>query len=249
MTNIGVFDSGLGGLTVLRELVKEKRANYYYLGDNKNIPYGNRTRKEIKDLSKKIVKFLDKKDIDFFIVACNTMSVLALDDLKKYFNKKFISISEAGVKEALNVDGDVFVMATKATCERHFYKEKIEENSNKKVYEVACKKLVDYIESGYIEGEKLDRDLKNYLKLANEKKTENIILACTHYPIIEDQIRKNLLYEANIIDPAKVLSENIKFKESKDTNIEIYMTDANDVTEKMVQKIMNMDISVKQANI
>lgn len=249
MTNIGVFDSGLGGLTVLKELVKEKNANYYYLMDNKNVPYGNRPKEEIKILSRKIVEFLNRKDIDFYVIACNTISVIALDYLKKTFNKKFISISELGVEGVLDFDGDVFVMATKATCENHFYKKKIESKSNKKVYEKACISLVDYIEKGTIKGKNLDVDLKNYLKIANEKKIKNIILGCTHYPIIEDEIRKNLLYDANIIDPAKVLSKNIEFDENEHSNIEIYMTDKNDISKNLVQKIMNMDIEVRQANI
>lgn len=249
MTNIGVFDSGLGGLTVLRELVKEKKANYYYLGDNKNVPYGNRDIDEIKNLAKNIVEFLNQKDIDLFVIACNTISVTALDYLKETFNQKFISISEVGVKEALKKDGDIFVMATKATCEKHFYKNEIEKNSEKEVYEKACKNLVDYIESGNIRGEDLQKDLRKYLSKANEKKFANIILACTHYPIIEDSIRKNLSYKANIINPAVALSKNISFKENESTKIEIYMTDKNDISQKMTSKIMNMDIKIKEAKI
>lgn len=247
MTNIGIFDSGLGGLTVLRRLVKDHKANYFYLGDNKNVPYGNKEGDDIKKLSQNIVSFLEKKDIDFYIIACNTISVIAKDYLKEKFNKDFISITDEAIKEALKKKGDVFVMATKATCESHYYKENIEKKSNKKVYEKPCIKLVDLIENAYIEGKELDKALSEYLEFANKKRIENIILACTHYPIIESEIEKNLTYPAHIIDPARVLNENISFDENENTNIEIYMTDKNKKTDSMVKKIMGKDIEVKKA--
>lgn len=249
MTNIGIFDSGLGGLTVLRRLVKNHKANYFYLGDNKNVPYGNKSVEDIKKLSKNIVEFLEKKDIDFYIIACNTISVTAKDYLKEKFDKSFISITDEAIREALSKKGDIFVMATKATCQSHYYKENIGKNSNKLVYEKPCIKLVNLIESAYIKGERLDEALKEYLELANKEKIENIILACTHYPIIESEIEKNLVYPANIIDPAKVLNENISFDENEKRNIEIYMTDKNKKTESMVKNIMDMDIEIKKASL
>lgn len=245
MTNIGVFDSGLGGLTVLRELSKKHKANYFYLGDNKNVPYGNRSNEEIIKLSKDIVRFLIKKDIDFFVIACNTISVVAIKELRKEFDKKFISITDEGIKEALNKNGDVFVMATKATCKNHAYKKIIEGRSSKKVYEESCPKLVDYIEEGILSGEKIDSQLKDYLAIANEMKIKNIILGCTHYPIIKKTIEKNLTYKANIIDPAKVLARDIVFDEDKNLNIEIYMTDINEISQDMTNKIMGKNIKIK----
>ena len=230
MTNIGVFDSGLGGLTVLKEIANKHKANYFYLGDNKNVPYGNRSNEEIIELSKKIVEFLLKKDIDFFIVACNTISVVAIEYLRKEFDNK----------------GDVFVMATNATCKNHAYKNIIEKKSYKKVYEKSCSKLVDFIEEGIISGEEIERELKDYLKFANDKKIENIILGCTHYPIIKEAIEKNLTYKANIIDPAKVLARDIVFEEDENLNIEIYMTDVNEISQKMTNKIMGKNIEIKE---
>lgn len=247
MTNIGVFDSGLGGLTVLKELSKKHKANYFYLGDNKNVPYGDKSSQEIINLSKNIVKFLLKKDIDFFVVACNTVSVLAIDELRKTFDKKFISITDEAVKEVLNKKGGVFVMATKATCLKHGYKEKIQSLSDKKVYEQACPSLVSFIENGEVCGKNLENDLKKYLSIANEKKIENIILGCTHYPIIEKEIKKNLTYDANIIDPAKVLARDIVFDEDENLNIEIYMTDVNEISQKMTNIIMGREIKIKKA--
>lgn len=245
MTNIGIFDSGLGGLAVLNELSKKHKANYFYLGDNKNVPYGDKSNEEIKNLSKNMVEFLLGKDIDFFVVACNTVSVVAIEYLRESFDKKFISITDEGINGLFGKDGDVFVMATKATCLKHGYREKIKSLFDKKVYEQACPSLVSLIEEGIVSGKNLDRDLKKYLQFANEKKIKNIILGCTHYPIIEKEIEKNLNYRANIIDPAKVLSKNIKFEENEKTNIQIYMTDVNKVSQKMVNKIMEREIEIR----
>ena len=245
MTNIGVFDSGLGGLTVLKELSKKHKANYFYLGDNKNVPYGDKSNEEIIELSKKIVEFLLKKDIDFFVIACNTISTVAIE----YLRKKFISITDQAIKKSLECEGDIFVMATMATCLQHTYKIKIENNSNKKVFEQACPLLVSLIEKGIVSGDEVDKALEDYLELANEKKIENIVLGCTHYPIVEDEIFKNLNYKANIIDPANVLAQNIKFDENEKKYIEIYMTDVNEISQKMTNKIMGEKIKIQKASL
>lgn len=249
MTNIGVFDSGLGGLTVLKELSKKHKANYFYLGDNKNVPYGDKSNEEIIELSKKIVKFLLKKDIDFFVIACNTISTVAIEYLRKEFDKKFISITDQAIKKSLECEGDIFVMATKATCLQHTYKIKIEKISNKKVFEQACPLLVSLIEKGIVSGDEVDKALEDYLELANEKKIENIVLGCTHYPIVEDEIFKNLNYKANIIDPANVLAQNIKFDENEKKYIEIYMTDVNEISQEMTNKIMGEKIKIQKASL
>lgn len=249
MTNIGIFDSGLGGLSVLNQLIKNHKANYFFLGDNKRVPYGNRNSKEIREFSKQIVSFLEKFNIDFYIIACNTIAVNAKEDLKKNFNKEFISITDMAIESLMRNEGDACVLATKATVESHYYKEKIEETSRKKIIEVKAQELVDFVEAGDFESEKLNASLKKYLKEANSKKIENIVLGCTHFPIIEKQIRNNLCYDANIIDPSVFLSENICFEENTRTNIEIYMTNVNPVTQKMANIIFDKEVKIKEAKL
>ena len=94
MTNIGVFDSGLGGIAVLNELAKKNDANFYYLGDNLRVPYGNRPKEEIKKFAIELVTFLERFNIDFYIIACNTISVTCKDYLLEHFKKKFIAITD-----------------------------------------------------------------------------------------------------------------------------------------------------------
>ena len=249
MTNIGVFDTGVGGLSVLSELIKEKNANYFYLGDSKRAPYGSRNSEEIIEFADQIVEFLENYDIDEYVIACNTISVLATDYLNKKYNKKFYSIPSYGVKEALKNPGDYLVLGTEATVNSHYYKKSLEELTDSKVFEVAAGKLVPLIEEGKLDGDEIDRNLKEYLSIANKKKIPNIILACTHYPLIKDAIKNNLTYQSNIINPAKSLAREIDFTDSKDSNIEIFFTEINNSTKIVTDKFIDANYNLKLKEI
>lgn len=240
MTNIGVFDSGLGGLTVLQKLINTNKANYYYFGDSLRAPYGNRDKYEIIKFAEEIVDFLQRFDIDYYIIACNTISALASKHLSDKYKKKFFPITDAGIKATKLYDGDFLVLGTKATINSHFYKNNIQNNS--KVYEVAGIKLVDYIENGKTSGYELDKSLEEYLEIANKEKIENIILACTHYPIITDAIRKNLTYKANIIDPADYLK--LDLPENEDSSVNIFMSKVDPSTEKIIKNLIDCDYNL-----
>lgn len=240
MTNIGVFDSGLGGLTVLQKLINTNKANYYYFGDSLRAPYGNRDKYEIIKFAEEIVDFLQRFDIGYYIIACNTISALASKHLSDKYKKKFFPITDAGIEATKLYDGDFLVLGTKATINSHFYKNNIQNNS--KVYEVAGIKLVDYIENGKTSGYELDKALGQYLEIANKEKIENIILACTHYPIITDAIRKNLTYQANIIDPADYLK--LDLPENEDSSVNIFMSKVEPSTEKIIKNLIDCDYNL-----
>lgn len=249
MTNIGVFDSGLGGLTVLRELVKNKKANYFYLGDSLRAPYGSRSKEEILEFSDQIVTFLKDYNIDQYVIACNTISTLATEYLEEKYQKPFYPITKAGIENALLYKGDFLVLGTQTTIDSHFYKDNIENNSTSKVYEIAAPKLVKLIEDGKIFGPDIDRELSDYLKIANEKKIPNIILGCTHFPIISQAINKNLNYEANIINPARNIADKIHFKEDEETSVSIFMTEINEENNKLIENILDWDYKLYKKEI
>ena len=249
MTNIGVFDSGLGGLTVLRELVRNKKANYFYLGDSLRAPYGSRSKEEILEFSDQIVTYLEDYDIDQYIIACNTISTLATEYLEEKYQKPFYPITKAGIENALLYKGDFLVLGTQTTVDSHFYKNNIESNSTSKVYEIAAPKLVKLIEDGKIFGPDIDRELSDYLKIANEKKIPNIILGCTHFPIISQAINKNLNYEANIINPARNIADKIHFKEDEETSVSIFMTEINEENNKLIENILDWDYKLYKKEI
>lgn len=241
MTNIGIFDSGLGGLTVLKELIKQKNANYFYFGDSLRAPYGNRDEKQIIEFSDQIVNYLENFHIDYYVIACNTMSITSTKFLTDKYKKKFYPITDGGLIGAKNFDGDFLVLGTKKTIDSHFYKNNIEKLTESKVYEIAAVKLVDFIENGIISGDELDDILREYLEVANEKKIANIILACTHYPIIEDSIRKNLAYKANIINPANHFAYILNRNENSSSKIKIIMSKIDKNTKNMIDMVIDRD--------
>ncbi|MEQ0488671.1 glutamate racemase [Anaerococcus murdochii] len=240
MTNIGIFDSGLGGVAVLNELAKKNKANYFYLGDNLRVPYGNRSKTEITSFATDIVNYLESYDIDYYIIACNTISVTCKDYLREKFKKEFITIADMAIEAASGFEGDYLTLATKATIDSHYYKKALEARKDCKVYESKAIDLVNLIESGILEGATLNDSLDEYLSIANEKKIPNIILACTHYPIIKDRIKERLNYEANIIDPALYLAEKI-VTEDDQNRVNIFMTKKSDETRDLIDKIMDVD--------
>lgn len=240
MTNIGIFDSGLGGVAVLNELAKKNKANYFYLGDNLRVPYGNRSKTEITSFATDIVNYLESYDIDYYIIACNTISVTCKDYLREKFKKEFITIADVAIEAASGFEGDYLTLATKATIDSHYYKRALEARKDCKVYESKAIDLVNLIESGILEGATLNDSLDEYLSIANEKKIPNIILACTHYPIIKDRIKERLNYEANIIDPALYLAEKIVTEDAQN-RVSIFMTKKSDETRDLIDKIMDVD--------
>ena len=152
-----------------------------------------------------------------------------------------------GIRAADEKEGDFLLLATKATVDTHVYKEKIEKISEKKVTEVSAPVLVDLIEKGEIDSREMDEAIKGYLKKANDEKIENIILGCTHYPIIKERIEENLSYPATIIDPADYLCENLSFKEDEKSQVQIFMTRINPISQKMASMIMGRDVEIKEA--
>ena len=141
------------------------------------------------------------------------------------------------------------VLGTEATVNSHYYKHYLEEPNKSKVYEVAAANLVPLIEDGVLKGKEIDDNLKDYLSIANDKKIPNIVLACTHYPIIKEAIKENLNYDANIINPATCLAEDINFDQSEDSNIEIFFTDINKSTKAIIDKFIDEDYSLSLKEI
>lgn len=242
MTNIGVFDTGLGGLTVLSKLVESKKANYFYFGDTLRVPYGNRPKDEIFEFSCDIVDFLEKFDIDYYVIACNTISVICLNLLEEKYKKTFIPITAGGLKAGRSIPGDLLVLATKATVDSHFYRDNIEK-VGKKVYEVAGYNLVDLIENNQIESPKMDESLEEYLDLANKIQIPNILLGCTHFPLIKDEIGRKLTYEVNIIDPADYILDKIEANDN-DLKIKIFLSQKSKIAESIIQSLIKFDYSL-----
>ncbi|WP_302368429.1 glutamate racemase [Brachyspira aalborgi] len=255
---IGVFDSGFGGITVLKELLKlMPNENYIYLGDNKNIPYGDKSKKEIVELSSKMAEFLINKNCKILVIACNTISASAYKILKEKYNIPIIEVISNACKDAINKteNNNISIMATDFTVKAKIYLKKIKEyNKDIKIKQIACKKLCSMIENNWQNYEDRFEILNDYIKNI-DLHSDTLILACTHYPLIIKDIKKVLKQNKNniknIVDASyktalsvkKYLKENNLLNECKRNKFIIHST-LNDKNK--AQNLLNIFLNNKE---
>ena len=208
---IGVFDSGVGGLTVVKEIFKYlPDFQIIYFGDTARLPYGTKGADFVKRYSAKITNWLLKNQAQVIVIACHTSSAWASDFLKEEF--KGIPIFEMitpGAKEtvALTKNKKVGIIGTQGTIKSKSWDRKLKElKAGLKIYSKACPLFVPLVEEGWIDKEITRQVVKEYLK--DFKKIDSLILACTHYPILEKLISKEI--KAKIINPAESLAKELK---------------------------------------
>lgn len=261
---IGVFDSGVGGLTVLRELIRElPNEKYIYFADLKNSPYGNKTGEEIFEFSSKIIEFLVSKGVKLIAVACNTASSYKMDELRKKYKVPIITVLESGVEEIKSDSKGILLAATKATVESGKYDEKIKEiNSKAQIYKVACIDIVDFIENRELNSDEIasvvDSYMKNFKEDIEEKKIDTLILGCTHYPIWQEYFEESVGKNVDIINPAKKQAEIIRDYLTHNNmlngnpglkEIEFFSTDKISSFNEKRDKILNRKIESKTKKI
>ena len=235
---IGLFDSGVGGLTVLKTLLKKYPNNeYIYYGDTLNIPYGDKSKEELLELARDNTKFLLTKNVEMIIVACGTVSSNCLDILKKENDIPIYSILDTTIDYLNNSTYEnILVMATHATINSHIFKKNVKKN----IYELETPKLVPMIENGdYTD---LNKTLHLYLD-GYKNKVDALVLGCTHYPIIKDEIKK--IINADLVD----MSDYIKINNDGSTSLKIYFSKIDDKITNNTKKILNLnniDINLKQ---
>lgn len=246
---IGVFDSGLGGLTVVKEIKKLLPNNQIiYLGDTARVPYGTRSPETIRKFAEEDTQFLIDKNVDLIVTACNTVSSLALDIVEKHSSVPIFGVIEPAVKKALEITktNKIGLVGTRATVNSNAYSE------------VSLRKhasmLVPLIEEGFIKGSEIELFIKKYF-LDFIDNVDTLILGCTHYPIIKKEIKKYLGDEINLVDPAeeiaKVVYNYINQSKTKDnnTNDKFYLTDVNERFLQTAKMFLGYDISDKVKKI
>ena len=232
---IGIFDSGVGGLTVLKEIMKETRENYIYLGDTQKFPYGNKSKESIIELTKCGIDFLISKDVKLIIIACGTATSQALDEMREIYKIPIIGIIEPTVEYLAQNRNlrKVGVIATSGTIKSNSW----ENNLKNKIKDIqvinkACPMLASMAEEGWTDNEIAYLVIKDYLR--NMKDIDSLILGCTHYPLFEDIIRKVVGENVEIINTGKMVTKEIKeILEKKDmenrqlneSKYQIYLTD------------------------
>lgn len=222
---VGIFDSGIGGLTVLKEIVKSKPQNeYIYVGDTLNVPYGNKNKEELLKLSKSIIDYLISKEVDIIIIACGTVSSNIGNVLKQIYNIPIIDIISPTL-EALKKSKykNIGVIATHMTVNSKIFSKSLDD---RQVFELECPKLVPAIENN--DENVINNTLNNYLQFFKGQNIELLILGCTHYPIVENNINCILENKISIFNMATPIIDMLADKKISDKSyVEINMTALN----------------------
>ncbi|RMA93038.1 glutamate racemase [Hydrogenothermus marinus] len=230
--SIGVFDSGIGGLTVFKSISENfPEANIYYIGDTARVPYGNKSAETIIRYSLELSNFLIKNfNVDLLVIACNSASSYAFETVKKYTNIPVIDVITAGVLNAISKTKNkkIGVIGTQATIRSKSYEKKIKDiGKDYQVFSKACPLFVPLVEEGRIKGNITRLIIKDYLDDIVNEGIDTLILGCTHYPLLKDEI-KNLYPDLNIVDstdiiPQFIKNQNINLKENGERRI--FITD------------------------
>ena len=203
---IGMFDSGLGGLTVAREIMRNlPNEKIVYFGDTARVPYGNKSQATVVRYSEQIMRFLLTQDIKAIVIACNTASAMALETLKKETNLPVLGVVSPGARMAVRATRNkrIGVMATKSTISSESYTREIKAlDPAVTVFGEPCPLLVPLVEEGWTDTKVTDEILMYYLEHLLEKDVDTIILGCTHYPLLRKAVRRLVGTEMTLINPA-----------------------------------------------
>jgi glutamate racemase len=211
---IGVFDSGIGGLTVVKRLASAlPNESIIYFGDTARVPYGSKSNSTVIEYSIQNTKFLLQKNIKALVVACNTASSIAIPELKKMFDIPIIGMIEPGSRMAIkkSKSNKIGVIGTRATINNLAYSKEIKKlNSSAQVVEKPCPLFVPLAEEGWIKHQATYEIAEEYLKELREDKVDTLVLGCTHYPILSEVIQKVIGSNVTLIDSGVASAEVIK---------------------------------------
>ena len=209
---VGIFDSGIGGFTILNSLLKTRKdVEVFYLADTKRIPFGSKNYEEIRFIAKEICSFFEDKNLDALLIACNTTNACALDILKNNLRIPCFDLINS-VSEIVNKQ-IIGILATQTTVNSLYYKKAISsKKENLKIIQKECPEFVLEIEKEKLDFIKLNNLSDLYLKPLLNKNIEELILGCSHYPLIVDFLRKKIDLSIKIIDPSEALIN--KFNET-----------------------------------
>jgi len=210
---IGVFDSGVGGLSVVKEILKNiSNRQIIYFGDTARLPYGTKGVDFVKKYSEKITQWLLDRGVKIIIIACHTSSALSGDYLKKQFQNVpiFDMITPTAEKISAFGFGKIGIIGTPGTIKSKAWENHLLKlNPRLEIYSLACPLLVPLVEQGWVDKKATKEIVKEYLSCFKDKKIEGLVLACTHYPMLEKVIKKVVGKKVKIINPAEILAKEV----------------------------------------
>lgn len=213
LPRIGVFDSGLGGLTVLKALAERLPAHYFYFGDTARLPYGTKSAGTVARYAIGATRFLESQKIDMLVIACNTASALALPQIKDAASVPVVGVVEPGAAMAAQVSRarKAVVIATEATVSSHAYRDALQRHGVE-AFEKACPLFVPLVEEGWTEHPVTEQVARIYLDeaLVTSDGADVLVLACTHYPLIAPLLRRTAPAQMAIVDSAESTAAVVK---------------------------------------
>lgn len=263
---IGVFDSGVGGLTVAREIMKEApNEKIIYFGDTARVPYGSKSKDTVTKYTKQIIRFLRTHDVKALVIACNTMSAFALEEVEKEIDIPIIGVVKPGARVAAKEtkNNRIGVIATDGTINSGMYERFITNiNSDLKVFGKACPLFCPLVEEEMLDDPVTDEMTRRYLSELVDKDIDTLILGCTHYPLLMPAISKVTKDKIKLVNPAyetarglvELMEEcgirsNQSLKERGESH-EFYVSDAAEKFRLFASRILNdKDLKTSKVDI
>ena len=252
---IGVFDSGVGGLTVAKEIMQLlPQEKIIYFGDTARVPYGIKSKETVTKFSLESILFLMKKNVKVVVVACNTSSSLALPSIRRFFNIPIVGVIQPGAKEAVAATRNkrIGIIATRSTIKSLSYVKEIKKiDASVKVFCNACPMFVPLAEEGWLK-DRVTLDIaKTYLRPLQKQKIDTLVLGCTHYPLLKNIIHKIMGPRVRLIDSAKQVAQEVRyildaegmFSKIKKPKHEFYVTDEQALFKDLAQTFLGQPVN------
>ena len=266
---IGIFDSGIGGLTIAKEVLRQlPEYQFLYLGDTARTPYGNRSQELIYKFTEQAVDYLFKQGCELIIIACNTASAEALRKIqqewlpKHYPGRRVLGVIRPVVEEVVKASrsGRIGVVGTRGTIRSNAYERELnEQKKDLKIYQQACPMLVPLIEEGWTKRPETNKILRHYVRPLKLRMIDTLILGCTHYPILYKQFQRICGKSIKVLDTPKIVAgklqdylkrhPEIESRLAKGKDHRFLVTDLTDVFEKNAQNWLGQKIELKKINL
>ena len=248
----GIFDSGVGGLSVAKEIIKNRLFDeIIYFGDTARVPYGNKNESTIIKYSLDALEFLKNFEIDFLITACNSVSSCAIPTLQKEAqNIKIVGVIEAGIeaiKKNITKDKTILIIGTRATISSNIYQTLLKNSGYKNIISIATPLFVPFVEEGIFDGPLIEDSFDLYFRDIDRSKIDAVVLGCTHFPLISDALSR-YFYNAKLIHSGDAIVELLKRKydlsAKEETKVKFFVSDNPENLKNIANRWLN-DISFK----
>ncbi len=260
---IGIFDSGIGGLTVVRAIIEQLSGyDIIYFGDTARTPYGSKSSETVVEYALQNTDFLLSKGAKIVVMACNTASSVATESMAERFDIPIFEVITPAVELSIKTSKKfrIGVIGTRATINSNIYEKKIKKINHKaKVYSAACPLLVPLVEEGWLKKPETAMIVKKYLRSLKVSHIDTLILGCTHYPLLKDIIQRKIGKKVNIIDSSVAVAERVKnFLENhtevdnlltKNGKCKFFVSDVTDQFERTAKATLKRNVHLEHVRI